>query len=175
MTAEGIAKALGGRRAGAGWMARCPAHDDREPSLSIRQGEDGKVLVRCHAGCEQATVIAVLRSRGLWQGGHARRSDLRVTSRASTNVAIERSKARIDWPQIAPPLWYYAQSPLRRKTRDEAPAALFSVKAAVVATLDSVGGSFTAVMLTVVVTLVVALLAPPSLSVQVTVRVGAEP
>jgi hypothetical protein len=54
MTAEGIAKALGGRRAGDGWMARCPAHDDREPSLSIRQGEDGKVLVRCDAGCEQA-------------------------------------------------------------------------------------------------------------------------
>jgi hypothetical protein len=95
MTAEGIAKVLGGRRAGAGWMARCPAHDDREPSLSIRRGEDGKVLVRCHAGCEQATVIAVLRSRGLWQGGHARRSDLRVTSRASTIVAIERSKAAI--------------------------------------------------------------------------------
>ena len=93
MTAEGIAKALGGRRAGAGWMARCPAHDDREPSLSISRGEDGKVLVRCHAGCEQVTVIAVLRCRGLWQGGHARRSDLRVTSRASTNVAIERSKA----------------------------------------------------------------------------------
>jgi hypothetical protein len=73
MTAEGIAKALGGRRAGAGWMARCPAHDDREPSLSIRQGEEGKVLVRCHAGCEQAQVIAVLRSRGLWQGSHPRR------------------------------------------------------------------------------------------------------
>ena len=36
MTAETIAKALGGRKAGGGWMARCPAHDDRKPSLSIR-------------------------------------------------------------------------------------------------------------------------------------------
>ena len=35
MTAETIAKALGGRKRGAAWMARCPAHDDREPSLSI--------------------------------------------------------------------------------------------------------------------------------------------
>src|SRR5438094_550718 len=34
-------------------MARCPAHDDREPSLSIREGDHGKVLVCCHAGCEQ--------------------------------------------------------------------------------------------------------------------------
>ena len=51
MNAETIAKALGGRKAGGGWTARCPSHDDHEPSLSIRDGDDGKVLVRCHAGC----------------------------------------------------------------------------------------------------------------------------
>ena len=62
MTAEDIANVLGGRRAGASWMARCPAHNDREPSLSIRQAEDGTMLVRCHAGCEQARVITALRS-----------------------------------------------------------------------------------------------------------------
>ena len=62
MTAEDIANVLGGRRAGASWMARCPAHNDREPSLSIRQAEDDTVLVRCHAGCEQARVITALRS-----------------------------------------------------------------------------------------------------------------
>ncbi len=67
MTAETIAKALGGHRAGATWMARCPVHDDREPSLSISAGKDGKVLVRCHAGCEQRDVIAALQERGLWE------------------------------------------------------------------------------------------------------------
>jgi hypothetical protein len=66
MTAETIARALGGRKAGQGWMARCPAHDDREPSLSIC-GADGKVLVRCHAGCDQLDVIAALKERGLWE------------------------------------------------------------------------------------------------------------
>ena len=66
MRAKAIATTLGGLRVGGGWMARCPAHDDKTPSLSIRQGRDGKVLVRCHAGCEQAAVIAALRSRGLW-------------------------------------------------------------------------------------------------------------
>ena len=50
MTAEAIAKALGGRKAGGGWTARCPAHDDRTPSLSIRDADDNKVLVHCHAG-----------------------------------------------------------------------------------------------------------------------------
>lgn len=37
MNAETIAYALGGRKAGSGWTARCPAHEDRMPSLSIRE------------------------------------------------------------------------------------------------------------------------------------------
>ena len=67
MTAEPIVKALGGRKAGNGWIARCPAHDDRNPSMSLSTGKDGKVLVRCHAGCDQAKVINALRGRGLWE------------------------------------------------------------------------------------------------------------
>lgn len=66
MTAETIAKALGGHRAGATWMARCPAHDDSSPSLAISAGSNGKVLVRCHAGCDQRDVIAALSERSLW-------------------------------------------------------------------------------------------------------------
>jgi putative DNA primase/helicase len=49
-------------------MAKCPAHDDRNPSLSIRV-DQGKVLLHCHAGCSQQNVIAALKSRGLWAGG----------------------------------------------------------------------------------------------------------
>lgn len=33
------------------WQARCPAHEDRNPSLSIGLGEHGRVLLTCHAGC----------------------------------------------------------------------------------------------------------------------------
>jgi hypothetical protein len=68
MTAERITKALGGRKVGGSWLVPCPAHDDREPSLSICDREDGKVLVCCHAGCAQAKVISALRSRSLWAG-----------------------------------------------------------------------------------------------------------
>jgi hypothetical protein len=68
MLAETIARALGGRKVGIGWMARCPAHNDREPSLSIVQKE-GKVLVRCHAGCDQQDVIEALRKRRIWEIG----------------------------------------------------------------------------------------------------------
>jgi len=63
MTAESIAKALGGHRAGSTWTACCPAHEDRKPSLSIGSGKDGKVLVSCHAGCDQRDVIGILRRR----------------------------------------------------------------------------------------------------------------
>ena len=66
MNAESIAKALGGRKAGGGWTARCPAHDHRTPSLSIGDAEENKVLFRCHAGCDQGRIIAALRGCGLW-------------------------------------------------------------------------------------------------------------
>lgn len=65
-TTETIARALSGKRTGSGWVARCPAHDDRTPSLSMRDADDGKVLVYCHAGCRQDRVIAALKARGLW-------------------------------------------------------------------------------------------------------------
>ena len=39
------------RRSGAGYSARCPAHDDAKPSLSVSEGDDGRVLIHCQAGC----------------------------------------------------------------------------------------------------------------------------
>ena len=67
MSAETIARALGGQRLGSTWMAPCPSHEDRRPSLSICEAENGKVLIHCHAGCSQRDVIAELRLRGIWQ------------------------------------------------------------------------------------------------------------
>ena len=66
MTADSIIRALEARRVGSTWMACCPCHDDRNPSMSIKE-VDGKVLVCCHAGCSQAAVIAALKGRGLWE------------------------------------------------------------------------------------------------------------
>ena len=47
------------RRNGSGWQALCPAHMDRNPSLSIDVRE-GTILVHCHAGCSQQAVLAGL-------------------------------------------------------------------------------------------------------------------
>ena len=43
-----------------GWSARCPAHDDKKPSLSIGVGEDGRVLMHCHSGCPCRSVVAAI-------------------------------------------------------------------------------------------------------------------
>tara|TARA_R110002020_G_scaffold443124_1_gene654347 strand:- start:1474 stop:1896 length:423 start_codon:yes stop_codon:yes gene_type:complete len=39
------------------WIARCPAHEDKTPSLSIGLGDDGRVLIHCHAGCGAVAVV----------------------------------------------------------------------------------------------------------------------
>ena len=41
-----------------GWVARCPAHSDENPSLSISVGNDGRILIHCHAGCEPEDIVS---------------------------------------------------------------------------------------------------------------------
>lgn len=50
------------KKSGNGYTCRCPAHDDKDPSLSIDTGQDGRVLITCFAGC---TTAAVCKSIGL--------------------------------------------------------------------------------------------------------------
>ena len=47
------------RPSGGAWSARCPAHKDRNPSLSLRQIES-QALLHCHAGCATADVLAAV-------------------------------------------------------------------------------------------------------------------
>lgn len=47
---------------GRGYMARCPAHADRTPSLSVAEGRDGRVVLTCHAGCTFADVARAIGS-----------------------------------------------------------------------------------------------------------------
>jgi hypothetical protein len=110
-TAETIATVLGGRKTGGGWMARCPAHDDREPSLSIHEADDGKVLVRCHAGCAQEMVIAALRTCGLWHessSGSRSHSQSKLVARATSkqsageDATLNRCRAIALWNEAIP-------------------------------------------------------------------------
>ncbi|MBL4809923.1 MAG: AAA family ATPase [Phycisphaerales bacterium] len=48
------------KQSGNGWECCCPAHEDRNPSLSINAGDDGRALLMCHAGCSTESVIQSL-------------------------------------------------------------------------------------------------------------------
>ncbi|WP_295471172.1 virulence-associated protein E [uncultured Pseudomonas sp.] len=49
------------KSAGAGkWNACCPAHDDKSPSLSIKEASDGVVLLKCWAGCTALDIVCAI-------------------------------------------------------------------------------------------------------------------
>ena len=75
------------RKTGSGWTARCPSHEDTTASLSIREGDDGRILVNCFAGCMPAEVVAALglTMRDLF-------ADTRTTPR-DTRATVQRSPA----------------------------------------------------------------------------------
>jgi hypothetical protein len=50
----------GAERSGSGWQARCPAHEDNRPSLTVGVGDGGKVLLKCHRGCTAEEVVKAL-------------------------------------------------------------------------------------------------------------------
>ncbi|MEQ9335158.1 toprim domain-containing protein [Thalassobaculum sp.] len=108
MNAASLAAALGGHKAGCGWIARCPAHEDRTPSLSIRDADDGNLLVHCHAGCDQGRVIECLRSRELWPGHRGRLVPYSGTASVARRQTSEGGAARVTaalsiWQAAIPP------------------------------------------------------------------------
>lgn len=42
------------------WSARCPAHEDHSPSLSIKERDDGALLLHCWAGCEVDAIVGAV-------------------------------------------------------------------------------------------------------------------
>ena len=73
------------KRNGNGWSARCPAHEDQRPSLSVSEGDDGRALVRCHAGC---TVESICDAVGL------RVVDLMTADPSTVSTSTETGTAR---------------------------------------------------------------------------------
>lgn len=56
-----ITRLEGARQTRSGcFSARCPAHDDRSPSLLIREAEDGRLLLKCFAGCSADDVVSAI-------------------------------------------------------------------------------------------------------------------
>ena len=78
-----------------GWTACCPAHDDQSPSLSIKEGEGGRILIKCHAGCSNESVVSSLNlsMSDLFQNSQDSVSlDTEVTAVHALRTARYRSK-----------------------------------------------------------------------------------
>lgn len=76
-------------------MCHCPAHADRTPSLSIRQGDRG-ILVTCHAGCEAIDVLRAIRQIARMPRFDAGRIEPLPERRSIAYLAIWHSAGPID-------------------------------------------------------------------------------
>lgn len=117
--ARAVTQALEGRWHGGHGTARCPAHDDRRPSLSLRDGRDGRLLAYCHAGCGWTAVADALRSQGLLRGrdgrgGAADPAEREALEREARREAARRAdQARRCWEGTRP----IADTPAERHLR----------------------------------------------------------
>jgi putative DNA primase/helicase len=96
--AKRVAHALKGHPSGKGWVAKCPCHDDRTASLSITEGEDGRLLMNCFAGsrCEFTDIIDALRDRGIIGADKLERGR-RALAYVAPEPAEHKPDARAAW------------------------------------------------------------------------------
>ena len=116
MTAKSLTKSLDGHWHGSYGTACCPAHDDHQPSLSISE-RNGKLLVKCHAGCDQEAVWNALKSMGLVAGDRpgpstraAHASRRRVVSETSNKIEFAKRVWAESQPAVGTPVETYLAS-----------------------------------------------------------------
>jgi hypothetical protein len=103
------------------WITSCPAHEDRSPSLSIREVDDGRILLHCFGGCQTEDVLTAL---GLTMcdlfeaplGHHFKPSKSRISARdlldviseemsvvaiIATDLVDKRAISETDWQRLA--------------------------------------------------------------------------
>lgn len=85
---ENMLSLLGGVKVtGAGkWQARCPSHDDKSPSLSVKETNDGTLLLRCWAGCNASEIVGAM---GLGLSDLFSKVDHRFQARTASRARIE--------------------------------------------------------------------------------------
>jgi hypothetical protein len=116
MTAAHIAAALGHKRIkahGSNYLVHCPCHHDREPSLSIRDGDRG-LLVNCFAGCDARDVLNALRQRGLLDNGRGEQTPPPPIKGSSGYERQQHDKARWLWSRRRPLVGSLAERYLRQ-------------------------------------------------------------
>lgn len=80
------------------WMAKCPSHQDNSPSLGIREGQDGRILLHCFAGCPLTSILRAisLRASDLFPGSLPSSAEARRFAQAraiNKRFKLERRQA----------------------------------------------------------------------------------
>lgn len=96
--ADVLGRLEGVRRSGDGWAAKCPAHPDRHASLSVSEGDNGRPLLHCHAGCTFEAVAALV---GMDRGHFAPMPD---APRPPKPTKVEAGELVAPIPDDAPPM-----------------------------------------------------------------------
>lgn len=89
--AHRITLALGGKWYRRYGSARCPAHGDKHPSLTLNDGSDGRLLAHCKAGCDFREIIDALKAGGILEGSGLRPAP--DPAEIARRDAIERQEA----------------------------------------------------------------------------------
>ena len=160
-----IARMLGGKQRGHGWLCHCPCHDDEHPSLSIRQ-IDKTVLFHCFAGCSFEEITGALRSRGLYgQTGGSRNRHLAMHRRPQMETVEREEDAEAEgealelWLRAKPLAGTLAERYLREHRRISVPLSPRALKflpraharwavPALIAAIEGIDGRLTAVVCT---------------------------
>ncbi|MDA2916105.1 toprim domain-containing protein [Nitrospinae bacterium AH_259_B05_G02_I21] len=104
--AADIAAALKGHLSGRGWRAHCPVHEDQTPSLHIAEGKNGRLLLKCFAGCSWGALRDALMARGLFPSEVRNVPDAEQQARWSDKRKAEElarvGAARRLWGQAVP-------------------------------------------------------------------------
>ena len=123
-----LAKFPDAKRSGNNWIDRCPAHDDKNPSLSIGVGDDGRVLLYCHAGCSHRDICSAIGiddsdlfgEREHWRGNGVHHKD------ATTDDIVARL-CQIKNMSLESALKYGAKPAMRAGRYGERPVVRFPV------------------------------------------------
>lgn len=105
--AHRVTTALSGKWYGRYGVARCPAHADTHPSLTIADGPTGLLLLHCKAGCNFADVLAALRWKGIVEG-EGQMPEPNPAELARAQAKAERDAVKKEWHALA--LWNKAQA-----------------------------------------------------------------
>jgi DNA primase len=85
----------GVKRTSRGWSSRCPSHNDNSPSLSVREAEDGRILLHCFAGCKAQEICEALHIPLRELFGHAERDTVQIRLARAQRVRERREREQV--------------------------------------------------------------------------------